>query len=289
MQGCWEYCQTALQSLEVLETQGDHPPSPTTKLLQALEGRIAEPQGDKSKMVSLGAGLSTLPRRTVERIKALEFVDFNKLPPAKGKMRASPHSSDGRIVVVQAEDLMQSKKLIPDLQTWLQCFALYVAVAAADQPEKLPDLMSLIAKASKKFRWPSWVVYDTNFRMEVAGKPDAAWAKVDPSIYSQCFMGMAVSTEGWCQRCQSLDHGTGDCPTSRSMPRKRPWQPAAGQGGWQMPRQAGAGPSPPAPSVVCQKFNKYDGDCRFPHCKYRHVCSSCGGDHAVKRCPGGAS
>ena len=29
-----------------------------------------------------------------------------------------------------------------------------------------------------------------NFRQEVAGKPEALWARVDPSIYSQCFLGI---------------------------------------------------------------------------------------------------
>ena len=41
-----------------------------------------------------------------------------------------------------------------------------------------------IAKASKKYRWPSWVVYDQNFRQEAVSSPAQPWSKIDPSIYS---------------------------------------------------------------------------------------------------------
>ena len=34
-----------------------------------------------------------------------------------------------------------------------------------------------IAKASMKYKWPSWVVYDQNFRQEAAGNPSQSWAK----------------------------------------------------------------------------------------------------------------
>ena len=219
---------------------------------------------------------------------AHEYIDFNELPPAKGKMRPIPQTAEGQIIVVQAEDLLQSKKLIPDFPTWLQCFALYASVAAKAEPKRLPDLMaymSLIAKASKKYRWPVWVVYDQNFRQEVAGKPEAAWARVDPSFYSQCFLGMAISAEGWCQCCQSLDHGTDDCPMGRGNPKKKLWQAGA-----RPPRSEGStvANTMALHATVCLKYNRFDGDCRYGgQCKFRHICSACRGDHPVKRCPGG--
>ena len=91
--------------------------------------------------------------------------------------------------MVQAADLGQPRRVIPDLATWSQCFTLYVAVLAPSQP-RLADLMayqSLIAKVSAKFKWPPWVVYDQNFRQDAIGNPQLAWAKVDPSMYAQCF------------------------------------------------------------------------------------------------------
>ena len=72
--------------------------------------------------------------------------------------------------------------------------------------------MVIIAKASQKFAWPSWVVYDQNFRQEAACSTSTQWARVDPSIYTQCFTGMAIGAEGWCKLCQSIEHSSENCP-----------------------------------------------------------------------------
>ena len=237
-------------------------------------------EGKCQPLVSIGTGLPALQKKLVDRIRANEYIDFAELPPAKGKGRPVPQSLEGQIIVVQAADLMHTRKIIPDLATWCQCFAVYVAVLIPHQPSRLEDLMayqSLIAKASQKYKWPSWVVYDQNFRQEAAGNPSQAWAKVDPSIYAQCFTGQALSGENWCSKCHSLDHTLASCPL-RS--RKRTWSAANAL-------TSPAGPSPMAgrEQPVCQKFNRYNGDCKFgKNCRFRHVCSRCGEFHPVSKC-----
>ena len=80
----------------------------------------------------------------------------------------------GARIVVPAGDLLQARKIIPDLATWLQCFSFNVATLAPKFPDRIAELMSyqtIIAKTSQKYRWPSWVVYDQNFRQEAAGNP----------------------------------------------------------------------------------------------------------------------
>jgi hypothetical protein len=147
-------------------------------------------------LVSLGVGLPAIPARLVQKIKANQYIDFAELPPAKGKNRLLPQSLEGQLVVVQAVDLTQGRRLIPDLAVWTQCFCLYVAALAPQDLDKLKELMAYqvtIAKASMKYKWPSWVVYDQNFRQEAAGNPLQSWAKVDPSLYAQCFTGQAVN------------------------------------------------------------------------------------------------
>lgn len=237
----------------------------------------------------VGTGLPALPKKFIEKIRGREYVDFADMPPAKGKSRPLSQALDGQVLVVQAADLLQTRKLIPDLSVWTQCFALYVAVLAPVQPERVQELMAyqaIIAKASTKYRWPSWIVYDQNFRQEAAGQPAQSWAKVDPSIYSLCFTGQARSSENWCSLCQSLDHATGDCPARPS--RKRPWS-AGGSQPWPAGSQPGpyqrAGSSKREQHPVCVKYNKYDGDCRFGKlCKFQHVCSSCREAHPASRC-----
>jgi hypothetical protein len=92
---------------------------------------------------------------------------------------------------------------------------LYSAVIISKEPERAKNLlayMALIAKCSMKYRWPSWVVYDLNFRQEAVETGLKDWARVNPSTYTQCFTGAAVSQENWCWRCHSIDHATDACP-----------------------------------------------------------------------------
>ena len=237
--------------------------------------------GPSQQLVSIGAGLPSLPKKTVDRICSNEYIDFAELPPARGKSRQLPQVLDGQVIVLQAADLLQSRRVIPDLATWSQCYALYVAALVPHQPERLPELMayqSLIAKASTKYKWPSWVVYDQNFRQDAAGNPQLSWTKVDPSIYAQCFTNQAISAENWCDKCHALDHTFSKCP-SRS--RKRPWSAAS-------PRyQPSSGDE-----EICKKYNRFNGDCKFgADCRFQHVCliMKCKEAHPVSRCKAGGS
>ena len=68
-------------------------------------------------LVSLGSGLAALPKKLVTKILANEYIDFAELPPARGKSKLMPQSLDGQIIVVQAVDLVQVRKIILDLAT----------------------------------------------------------------------------------------------------------------------------------------------------------------------------
>ena len=147
-----------------------------------------------------------------------------------------------------------------------------VASVTAYQP-RLADLMayqSLIAKVRAKFKWPSWVVYDQNFRQDAVGNLQLAWAKVDPSTYAQCFTNQVISRENWCEKCQSLDHTSGNCP---SRPRKRPWSAM-------MPQD-----QPGSNDDICKKYNRFNSDCKFgKECRYLHMCLKCREPHPISRC-----
>ena len=101
-------------------------------------------------------------------------------------------------MVVQAADLVNTRKVIPDLATWVQCFTLYMAIVVKQEPERASSLlayMAKVARASMKYRWLSWVVYDKNFRQAAAESGLKDWSNIEPSIYSQCFTGMRISQE----------------------------------------------------------------------------------------------
>ena len=262
--------------------KGKDPHKDPAAQIDALMSKIESSEGNSSSqppapLVTIGTGLPALPKKLVARVLANEYIDFSELPPAKGKGRPMPQSLEGQVVVVQAAELLQTRKIIPDLAIWVQCFSIYTATLCAKYPARLPELMAyqtIIAKASQRYRWPSWVVYDQNFRQEAAGNPHQSWARVEPSIYTQCFTGQAVSTENWCSRCQCLDHTTSTCPY---RPRKRQWNNAGGSGNSSTQgRQE---------QQICIKYN---GDCKFgKECRYLHICSACRELHPISRCSAG--
>lgn len=94
-----------------------------------------------SSSLALGEGLLLIPRKILNKIQAGEYIDFSDLPPAKGRARLLPPHWEGHILVVQLKDLKGGKKLIPDFQTWTQCFAIiYTAALVMQYPDKFGPL-----------------------------------------------------------------------------------------------------------------------------------------------------
>ena len=111
----------------------------------------------------------------------------------------------------------------------------------------------------------AWVVYDQNFRSEVANQPDRLWAISDPDLYGQAFTNQLAAMESWCSVCQSLYH------TSTACPRRQLKFPLSPQG--------------QTKKKVCYLYNNNNGECQFGRdCLFRHVCSQCWGPHPKTSC-----
>ena len=142
---------------------GDLASKTAAEILSQLGGNTShtgagEPQKAGAKLVPTGLGLPALPKKLVEKINTGHYIDFSELLPAKGCIRTFPSQEEGHVIVIRAEDLIGSNKLIPDLATWHQCFAIYMAVVADTEPHRIKSLlayMTTIAKASIKYTWPS--------------------------------------------------------------------------------------------------------------------------------------
>ena len=197
---------TQVQRFSAQGTQQEHPFQPLntdtpaanesgSDRSQSLVDHYVQLTGTPST-ISIGEGLPALSHRLIEKIKAGEYVDFSELPPAKGKGRASSQDWDSRILFLQVQQIENPRRLIPDFPTWAQCFALFATVKTSHQPSMVVELMAYMvemAKYAKRFQWPSWVIYDQNFRQEMATRPGLVWSRADPGIFSQCFLGMANS------------------------------------------------------------------------------------------------
>ena len=80
-------------------------------------------------------------------------------------------------------------------------------------PQAVPELLAyliFILRASQDFGGVSWVTYDAAFRCQAFITGNGQWSKVNPSLYSICFSGAAL-TGVHCKLCLSLSHPTRDC------------------------------------------------------------------------------
>ena len=278
-----------LKGLKEFSSTADAGGGVTSLLCQLGEKTLAgEPAKAGAGAITTGAGLPALSKKLMERIWSGQYVDFTDLPPAKGCTRPVPAIEEGQIVVVRAEDVNGTRKLIPDLATWVQCFSLYMAVITEKDPGRTKSLlayMTVIAKASTKYKWPSWVVYDQNYRQDAADSGITDWSKVDPSTYTQCFTNAAISSENWCRFCQSIDHASDICPcrVQSSLPRKRVADfPNTGYANPAVRKR----PPPRSVPMPCRLYNQYNGECKFGEsCIFQHKCDKCGGHgHPRSRC-----
>ena len=265
-------CLEARQRLGLAVAESGAEQSTSSASLMKLADPIKEDNADKleskaEQHVSLGLGLPAIPLKVVEKIHNWKYVDFSEFPPAKVRGKTASVESQGATVMVRA------KKLVTDFTTWARCYDILMLVACRKHPARWEDLLAYryhIAGAAIKFGWPHWVAYDDNFREAIEGDHSRLWAQGDPVLFTTCLAGMGAGQAGGAEQQQnSWQRSTGRAP-------KRSWSAAMnGSRTWHTDRL----------DVVCQKFNRYNGDCKFgPSCKFRHVCSSCGGAHPASRC-----
>jgi len=172
----------------------------------------------------MAPGMPAVPLTLVEKIWAGEFVDFGELPPAKEMAKPVTSSFKGQLILVHTADLYQTKKLLQDLATWSQCFALFMATVLLKDQESIADLltyMATIAKASQKCRWSSWLVYDRNFRQQAAKSGNCDWTKIDPSIESQCYGQRGISGGGFMVATGVSSCGSGSVPSCMPIGRTK--------------------------------------------------------------------
>ena len=145
--------------------------------------------------------------------------------------------------------------------------------------------MATIAKLSKKFQWPSWIMYDHDFRQEAAATGNHDWAKIDPGVYATSFTNQGVASDGWCGTCKTMEHSKDSCPL-------RPNSATQAQFGKR--RAMAAIPTPKRQRVagsvphLCRDWNKLEPymSCSYGEsCRFLHVCSKCRQpDHAASKC-----
>ena len=265
------------------------PPPNTT---QSGEGPSAKHATNKPFILS--EGLPPVPFKLTEKILRGEFVDMAELlrDNLEVQRRASTATQSASLPAPRC------RREIPDLLSWVQCFGTYMAIVVSKYPHRMRELLAyqtLIVREARRCGGRGWLAYDSFFRQQAVGDDAADWSRLNQSLYAVTFVTQGNRERGRsCMLCLESDHGEEQCALYTPPPRaigdparraasdrpaadQREWQPT-GREEWQ-PTGRGKGPS----RMACYSWNQ--GTCRFPGCKYRHICIRCSGDHRFPRCP----
>ena len=152
---------------------------------------------------------------------------------------------DGKLVVSKKRRVVE----IQDTLTWTEAFTIFQMVMCATHPHRWPDLTKyklLIIQTARQSPSRAWLEYDRAFRKDAAETGASDWSKMNLDLYNFHLRSPAPLAN----------------PQSSTSP---PVTVSASRGYISQP-------------PYCISWN--NGQCR-----YRHVCSSCNGDHPRVSCP----
>ena len=233
------------------------------KWMDSLKGSKMEKKEEKKvpKVVHLLRNQPPLASKVVDMIQAGAFVDFAWFPvfedgPSEGGDWRSSLGDSGECPSGGQTGRKRTVKEVPDLSGWSTCFSLFQVAWARSNPEMWVPLTAyreIIFKLAKRHQWSHVARYDRRFRQEAAGKEEVKWDEENLSLLLDIVHANPPAKSEFKQ-------GTGASGT----PLRKAEQ-----------RRRGA----------CFKFNRGEGKCSFGmHCRFAHVCSTCGGEHAMVQC-----
>ena len=236
--------------------------------------------------IYVGEGLLPVPAKLAKKITRWEFVEMAELLP---EFWSTPSPKEPSSSSTMRQSASRRRRVVTDIATWIQCFATYTSMMSTTHPKAVPELLAyliFILCASQDFGGVAWVTYDAAFRRQAFITGNQQWSKVNPSLYSICFSGVA-RTGVRCELCLSLSHPTRECilvcdpdpdVASRlktlesavlAFTSKVPPRYAAQSGGYKSPD-------------ICRNWNA--GRCRLPQYRYIHACRVCGGPNPAFAC-----
>ena len=164
---------------------------------------------------------------------------------------------------------------------------------AGKHPKAVPELMAYmitILRASQDFEDPAWLTYDLAFRRQAAATKNQQWSRLNPTLYNVCTAGKARKHTR-CELCLSTKHATKECASLAEVDPDMGSRLKAiesvilAMSGFSSPGTSSSGNYSRqlrGPAQVCQLFNRKR--CWYKQCRFRHVCSVCGGEKPAVEC-----
>ncbi len=295
----------ATPHLSLSHSAGSHSTTTPTSIIPITTPTVMEPIAPS---YAAFPGCPSIPQKLVQKIVTWEYIDLGSLLPEQLQTAASTAHSSSIVILPESlyETQRRKKRQIPDIATWVQVYSIYMLILASKHPDHLPELIAyqlLIVQHARKFEYPSWLHYDTDFRQWAAANNYRKWSEIHPQFYAYAFTAHSKAS-AWCPICHTEGGShTFDCPkfvappTSRPNPRPIMYSPPAPFMQRPIlprpPLSNRLGPPPgkrPKPEH-CILFNKNNGSCPYGDCcKFAHRCAYCAQTgHPVASCPSKAA
>ncbi len=150
--------------------------------------------------------LPVVPARLVKRIVKGDFVDIAEI--LCDNLEAEKRRAQVELEPGKSNSQAQARREIPDLTSWVQCFALYASVIQANFPDKGRDLwayLGVIASEYRRVGGSGWRLYDVAFRQQFVSMESADFGKVDTTLFATTFLTYRRS-EHSCVGCLPAGH-----------------------------------------------------------------------------------
>ena len=222
-------------------------------------------------------GFGSVPPKLIRRILAKEYVGMWELLPDSWQVELKGTCCHAK---------RPRRSFITDINLWAECFTTMAAILSSAFPAKAPQLFAYfrtITKASLTFEGPAWASYDMAFRRQAANRGSLDWGTVDAALYNEAFAGRAKVIPR-CRYSLADTHASHNCLHATTEGQAS--QAVDGRPGWAPPCPLGQTQAGRPGSVeIFHLFNSPGGSrCRFPQCRYAHVCSKCRRPHSAAEC-----
>ena len=145
----------------------------------------------------LSEALPVIPAKLVRRILKPEFVDMAEL--LRDNMEAERRRWQTEEGPPQSH--FASRREIPDMMSWLQCFTSYVAVVISRHPEKARELLAyqaMMIGEARRCGGRGWLLYDAAFRQQITSFETVDFSKINQSLYSTTFLAYGGGRAKFC-------------------------------------------------------------------------------------------
>ena len=216
----------------------------------------------------LGEGLPALPKKSLDRIWAEEYVDFSELPLARVTLKNWRHHEGHTLLspTARARAATLNHPRLYDVGTVLCC--LYCR-PYDEAPSMAPEPDDVYAGNGQECQEIQMAILG-HIRPKLSpgngGKERDQLGQDRNQAYTLRYSLSSNVLQITGAECHALDHTAEYCPLA--PPTKRPK----------------SAPAKSEEREVCRRYNDKDKHCNFKNCRYSHTCKTCKGRHPQFLC-----